>query len=68
MYVQVTDVDIVFMKNPLPLFVNKTVDLFFINDDMRKGGQQALCGGPLNLPHAHTAHTAHATFVQELME
>ncbi|ELR24793.1 fucosylgalactoside 3-alpha-galactosyltransferase [Acanthamoeba castellanii str. Neff] len=43
--VLVTDVDIVFMKDPLPLFVNKTVDLFFINDDMRKGGQQALCGG-----------------------
>jgi hypothetical protein len=58
---QVTDVDIVFMKDPLPLLANKTVDLFFINDNMRDGGPLVLCGGPLTLTHAHTAHTTHAT-------
>jgi hypothetical protein len=29
---QLTDVDIVFLKDPLPLFSDKTIDLFFIND------------------------------------
>jgi hypothetical protein len=55
---QVTDVDIVFLKDPLPLFSNKTIDLFFIDDaELRTVGKTPLlCGGTHTHTHTHT-HT-----------
>jgi hypothetical protein len=58
---QVTDVDIVFLKDPLPLFSNKTIDLFFIDDTNKRideGKPPRLCGGPHTTRHTRThAHT-----------
>jgi hypothetical protein len=48
--VLVTDVDIVFLKDPFPLFADKNVDLFFINDHDKPPATgpityHLLCGG-----------------------
>lgn len=67
---QVTDVDIVFLKDPLPLFSNKTIDLFFIDDTKSKtddGQPPSLCGGRHASPqHPHT-HTRLASLTQSLL-
>ncbi len=59
---QVTDVDIVFLKDPLPLFSNKTIDLFFIDDTNKwidEGKRPRLCGGPHTTRHTRTHAHAH---------